>query len=416
MGQRTTDVDVLVIGAGPGGSAAAYHLAKHGVNVLLVEKSRFPREKVCGDGFTPRGVKAMMNLGIDPTEAGFSRIDGLKVYRGEEPLLQLRWPDLESYPNYGVVRTRKDFDDLVAHRAVKAGAVLREETEALAPVLEDGWVRGATVRNSKTDEHEVIRAKVVIASDGASSKFGSQAGIERDPRRPMGIAARRYYTITRDIGPWFESWLELEDAQGRNFPGYGWIFPVEPGVANVGAGLLNTFVGFKDISAKRAMETFTSMLGPKFECGDENAVGKILSGPLPMGMNRQPSAVPGLLLVGDAGGIVNPFNGEGIAFAMDSGELAAELVFGSLATDHRALAQIYPAMLEERYGGYYWIGRKFVGALGHPELMRLATKYGLPRKGLMKFLLKLMSGLTDGREGNWEDRLIAMFERMAPVS
>ncbi len=414
----TTEVDVLVVGAGPGGSAAAYHLARHGVDVLLVDKGRFPREKVCGDGFTPRGVRAMQDLGVDPTEPGFTRIDGLRVYRGSRPLLELRWPDLNDFPAYGVVRTRHDFDDLLVQRAVKAGAVLWEETEALGPIIDGGWVTGANVRRDRDPdaEPETVRAKVVIAADGASSRFGGQAGVERDGTRPLGIAARRYYTTTRDIGPWFESWLEMQDDEGRSFPGYGWIFPVGEGRMNVGAGLLNTFVGFKDLSAKRVFDVFGGMLSPEFEVTPEHEDGPVLSGPLPMGFNRRPSAQPGLLLVGDAGGVVNPFNGEGIAFAMDTGKLAAELVYGSLATGRQGLAQIYPAMLQKQYGQYYWIGRKFVGALGHPEIMRFATRYGLPRRGVMKFLLKLMTGLTDGKEGDWQDRLLHVLERIAPAA
>jgi len=263
---------------------------------------------------------------------------------------------------------------------------------------------------------EEIRAKMVIAADGASSKFGQRAGITRDVNRPMGIAARRYYKTEREIGPWFESWLELTDSQGRNFPGYGWVFPVEDGLMNVGAGLLNTFVGFKDLSAQNVLETFSGMLPERFDMDEEHAQGRVLSGPLPMGMSRRPPAVPGLLLVGDAGGLVNPFNGEGICMAMDTGKLAAELVAGALSSGREGLAQVYPAVLQERYGSYFWIGRKFVGALGHPEIMRVATKYGLTQRGLMKFLLRLMSGLSDGKDGDWQDKLLASLEKLAPAA
>ena len=234
------EVDVLVVGAGPGGSAAAFHLASHGLDVLLVERSGFPREKACGDGLTPRGVKQLQDIGMDPLGPGFERIDGLRVYHGHDPILQMPWPELNDYPAFGVVRTRSDFDQALAEHAVVAGATLRQRTEAVAPIVEAGWVTGATLKLLEGDEEPYqVRAKLVIAADGASSRFGSVAGIRRDPGRPIGIAARRYYRTDRDLGPWMESWLEVSE-QGKMMPGYGWVFPVSEGVINVGAGLQNT--------------------------------------------------------------------------------------------------------------------------------------------------------------------------------
>ena len=107
------EVDVLVVGAGPGGSATAYHLARHGVDVLMAERSAFPREKVCGDGLTPRGVSAIERMGIDPHDPGFERVDGLRI-RSRKVTMELPWPRLSAYPDYGLVRTRLDFDELLA--------------------------------------------------------------------------------------------------------------------------------------------------------------------------------------------------------------------------------------------------------------------------------------------------------------
>ena len=410
------EVDVLVVGAGPGGSAAAFHLASHGLDVLLVERSGFPREKACGDGLTPRGVKQLQAIGMDPLGPGFERIDGLRVYHGHDPILQMPWPELNDYPAFGVVRTRSDFDQALAEHAVVAGATLRQRTEAVAPIVEAGWVTGATLKLLEGDEEPYqVRAKLVIAADGASSRFGSVAGIRRDPGRPIGIAARRYYRTDRDLGPWMESWLEVSE-QGKMMPGYGWVFPVSEGVINVGAGLQNTFKNFKEVSARSVFEAFLKMLPPDWDIGEEHAMGPLLSGPIPMGMNRHPAALPGLLLVGDAAGLVNPFNGEGIAFAMESGKLAADLAHGSLSSGRSALAQAYPTALKEQYGKYFAAGRFFVKLIGNPEVMRLATKYGLPREGFMKFLLRVMSGLSDGREGDAQDKMIHAIKQLVPAA
>ncbi|MGZ4129758.1 MAG: geranylgeranyl reductase family protein [Actinomycetota bacterium] len=409
-------VDALVVGAGPGGSTTAFYLARAGLDVMLVERSAFPREKVCGDGLTPRAVKALTRMGVDVEAPGFERHNGLRIY-SRKVTLELPWPTLRSFPGYGLMRTRAEFDELLARRAEKAGAVLRERTEAVAPIVEGGWVTGATLRSADEPDAEPaeVRARFVIASDGASSRFAGQAGVRRDPHRPLGIAARRYYRTSRQAGPWLEVWMDLWEGDAI-LPGYGWVFPLGDGTVNVGAGLLNTFKNFKDVSAQRLFDAFVRMLPPTFGIDEGSADGRVLSGPLPMGFNRTPSAVPGLLLVGDAAGLVNPFNGEGIAYAMESGELAAELVHDALVKDRPGLAQMYPAMLRERYGRYYTLGRVFVKAIGDPRVMRILTDYGLQVRPLMRFLVRLMGNLTDGKDGDPQDRLMYALERLAPAA
>ncbi|HEX6263111.1 MAG TPA: FAD-dependent oxidoreductase, partial [Actinomycetota bacterium] len=230
---------------------------------------------------------------------------------------------------------------------------------------------------------------------------------------PIGIAARRYFRSPLANERHFLSWLDLEH-QGGFLPGYGWIFPVGDGIVNVGAGLLNTARDFRHLSAKKVYEVFLRRLPPELGITEETAEGRLLSGPLPMGMNRAPLAVPGLLVAGDAGGIINPFNGEGIAYAMESGRLAAELIHEALVLDRPGLAQVYPAVLRQRYGKYFSMGRAFVRAIGSPTVMRTAVRYGLPRERLMRFLFKLMANLTDGRDGDVDDRLIHLLTRLAP--
>ena len=411
---RGTEVDVLVVGAGPGGSSAAYHLARQGLDVLLVERARFPREKVCGDGLTPRGVAAVRRMGVDVEDPAFERSVGLRIY-ARRTTLELPWPDLHDFPPFGLVMSRSRFDELLARRAEKAGATLREGTEAVGAILDDdGWVAGARVRTDDGPE-ETVRARFVVAADGAASRFASPLGVRRDDSRPLGIAARRYYRVERHPGPWFESWLDLWDGDAL-MPGYGWLFPLADGTVNLGAGILNTFRNFKALSAQRILDTFARMLPASWGFDESTAEGRTLSGPLPMGMNRTPAALPGLLLVGDAAGVVNPWNGEGIAYAIETGEIAAELLGESVAKDRPGLAHAYPARLRQRYGRYYFLGRQFVRLIGNPTVMRTLTEYGLPQEWLMRFALRTMGNLTDGPKGDFQDKLLYALERLAPAS
>jgi menaquinone-9 beta-reductase len=408
------DVDALIVGAGPGGSTAAYHLARHGLNVLMVEKAAFPREKVCGDGLTPRAVVQLRRLGIDVDDPRFERHGGLRIY-SRRVTLELPWPDLEDFPGFGLVMTRAEFDQLLARHAEKAGANLMEHTEALAPVQDDGWVTGATIRRGEDGPQTTVRARFVIAADGAASRFASHAGVRRDAAKPLGIAARRYYRIERHPGPWLEVWMDLWEGDAI-LPGYGWLFRLADGSVNLGAGLLNTFRDFKDLSAQRVFDAFWRMLPAEWNVDEASAEGRVLSGPLPMGFSRTPAAVPGMLVVGDAAGMVNPFNGEGIAYAMEAGEIAAELIHDALVNDRPGIAHLYPAILRARYARYYRIGTNFVRAIGHPPVMQALTDYALPQEWLMRFMLRLMGNLTDGRKGDGRDKLMYLLERMTPVS
>jgi geranylgeranyl reductase family protein len=410
------ETDVLVVGAGPGGAATAYHLARHGIDVTVLERSRFPREKVCGDGLTPRGVAAIRRMGIDPDEPGFERVGGLRVHSRRDTI-ELPFPELSSWPDFGLVRTRHDLDALLAERAAKAGARLMESTEAIAPILEEGWVAGSTVRPAGDRDADVshIRSRFVVACDGAASRFATHAGVVRDDTRPLGIAARRYYRTDYHPGPWLESWLDLWEGD-LLLPGYGWLFPIAGGTINLGAGLLNTFKDFKDVSAQRLFDAFASMLPPSYGIAEETAEGRLLSGPLPMSFNRTPQAVPGMLLVGDAAGAVNPMNGEGIAYAMETGEIAAQMIHEALVTRRPGLAMMYPAELRRRYGRYFTIGRGFARAIGDPTVMGLATKWMLPRPTVMSFALRVMGNISDGRDGDAQDRLFYLLQRLARAS
>jgi len=421
----TRDADVVVVGAGPAGSAAAYHLARTGLDVALLEKTTFPREKVCGDGLTPRAVKALVAMGIDTSEqAGWLHNKGLRIIGGGMRL-EIPWPDLASFPSYGLVRPRSDFDDLLARQAVKAGAVLHEATTVTGPELDErtGRITGVT---TKGEAGEVTyRAPLVVAADGNSSRLSLAMGVHKRDDRPMGVAVRTYYRSPRHDDDWLESWLELWDrdeqtGRERLLPGYGWIFGVGDGTSNVGLGILNTSTAWGQVEYKDLLKRWLDQTPEEWGFRDENRTQPVRGAALPMGFNRQPHYTRGMLLVGDSGGMVNPFNGEGIAYAMESGEIAAQTIAQALArptADARERAlQGYPAVLKQTYGGYYTVGRLFVKAIGDDRVMRLATRHGLPHPVLMRFVLKLMANLTDPRGGDAMDKVVNALSRIAPAA
>lgn len=407
--------DAIVVGAGPGGATAAYHLAAGGRRVLVVDKARFPREKVCGDGLTPRAVRSLRAMDIETDGPEWARADGLRIV-GAGVVLDLPWPELSAFPGYGLVRTRLDFDDLVLDRARKAGAVVWEETEATGAIVEDGAVRGVTCARGEKDEREVwdVRAPVLIASDGAASRLGISLGGRRLERRPMGVAVRAYYRSPRHTETYLESYLELWHGD-ELLPGYGWIFPLPDGTVNVGLGLLNTSPHFGNVDYRRLLGDWLAGFPPEWGFVPENRVGKVRGGPLPMGFNRMPLARPGLMLVGDAAGVVNPFNGEGIAYAMETGQMAAEVADLAIAAGDPWVLRSYPDRLKEAYEGYFVLGRAFVRAIGHAPVMGALTKYGLPNERLMRFAFKVLGNLTDPRAGDAGDRVFSALCRVAPT-
>jgi geranylgeranyl reductase family protein len=412
-----TEADVIVVGAGPAGSAAAYHLAQAGLDVLLLEKTVFPREKVCGDGLTPRATKQLLKMGVDLDAPGWIRNKGLRIIGGGVRM-ELPWPDLSSYPDYGLVRTRMDFDQILAERAVAAGAKLRMNTSVTEPILDDtGRITGVV---AKTPEGEArFSAPLVVAADGNSTRLSLAMGLRKRDDRPMGVAVRRYYTSPRHDDDYLESWLELWDGE-RLLPGYGWVFGVGDGTSNVGLGLLNTSDAFKNVDYRALLRSWLAGMPEEWGYVEENATGPVRGAALPMGFNRTPHYTRGLLLVGDAGGMINPFNGEGIAYAMESAEMAAEIIVQALgrptaAQRERALHD-YPRVLKQAYGGYYTLGRIFVKAIGDPRLMKFATRHGLPHPMLMRFTLKLLANLTDPRGGDAMDRVINAMSKLAPAA
>jgi menaquinone-9 beta-reductase len=416
---RARSCDVLVVGGGPAGAAAAYWLAAAGHDVVLVERKHFPREKTCGDGLTPRSVRQLEDMGLADELAGAGhRYRGLRSH-GFGRTLELSWPTHPDLPGYGYVITRYDLDALVIERADKAGATIWQGADALAPILQAGLVRGAVVQNKDDPDASPVevRARYVIAADGANARFGRMLGTVRNRSYPLGMALRGYWTSPMHDEPWIDSWLDIADRDGNVLPGYGWVFPVGDGRVNVGIGLLSTFNQWKEVNTTHLLDSFVEYVPARWGLSPETRCGPPTGGRLPMGLAVRPHAGPTYLVAGDAGGTINPFNGEGIAYAYETGRLAADAVHMALASGDGLALKSYEQRLEERYALYYKVARAFVGLIGHPRAMRLLVTTGMHSQTLMEWVLRIMSNsLRPDETGAAEAayRAVAAIARLVP--
>lgn len=393
--------DVVVVGAGPSGSASAYWLADAGWDVVLIEKKQFPREKTCGDGLTPRSVKQLQDMGIEDQMAGAHRYRGLRSV-GFGHTLEMRWPEHPIFPDYGYTIARHDLDGIVAGHARAAGATLWQKTEVLEPLVERSGVlaemtlpgvSGMVVRVAGDEATHVVRGRYYVIADGSNSRIGRALGTVRDKEYPLGMALRGYYSSPGHADDFIESHLDIRDDQGEVVPGYGWIFPMGDGRVNVGVGLLSSESRWKGVNTTKLLHAFVKQTPTHWELRDDAALNTPTGGKLPMGFAVGPHFGPNVVIVGDAGGSINPFNGEGIAYGYETGRLAAAHVGRALSGDGvDALVDLGRA-IDDGYGSYYKVGRAFVHLISHPEVMAACVSLGMRSRSVMEALLRIMANL-----------------------
>lgn len=407
----STEFDVAIVGGGPSGAAAAHYLATAGHSVVVCEKKTFPREKTCGDGLTPRAVKVLSEMGLDDELSTWQRVKGLRVHAAGRTL-ELSFPELDAWDAFGLVKPRKDLDQIVLENAEAVGAKVLFDTQVTDPIFDRGVCTGVVAK--REGQIEEISAKWVICAEGAATKFSRSLGRVRDLNYPMGLAIRQYFTSPMEHSGWFEAYLEVKAADST-LPGYGWVFPVGDGTVNAGVGLLSTFGGWRDVNLNDLQTHFIAQLPKEWEVNPETVCSKPRAGRLFMGLSVWPPHGPGFLLTGDAAGMINPCNGEGIAYGYETGRIAGRHIDEALRRGSTSSLAGYTEELETIYGPYYRLGRRFVKLIGYPAFMERLVSAGMHSKKVMSFALTILANLEDSPPKGVEQRGLWLLKKIAEV-
>ncbi|WP_072690648.1 geranylgeranyl reductase family protein [Rhodococcus marinonascens] len=396
-----TATDVLVIGAGPAGSSAAYWVARAGRDVVLVDAAVFPRDKTCGDGLTPRAVAELDLLGLGEWVRSKGTNRGLRL-SGFGHELELEWPG-KSFPSVGSAVARTELDDKVRANAVDAGAVMVQGAKAVGVERTGDQVTAVTLETIHGTS--TIACRTLIIADGVRSTLGKQLGREWHRNTAYGVAARAYIATARSADPWITSHLELRDGAGTLQSGYGWVFPLGTGEVNIGVGTLATAKRPASGALRPLLDLYTAQRRAEWNWnGELRAVGSAL---LPMGGAVSHIAGRNWAIVGDAAACVNPLNGEGIDYGLEGGRLVAEIL------DADDLTQLWPSILRERYGRAFSVARRLAGLLTVPQILPTSGPVAMRSRALMTVAVRVMGNLVTEEDSDLTARVWRASGRVA---
>ena len=399
MTSSSLRTDVLVVGAGPAGSATAAWAARAGLDVILADAETFPRDKPCGDGLTPRAIAELDALGLSPWLEGRARNWGLRA-AGFGQTLYLPWPG-GSLPRYGGAAPRLELDAAIRHVALDAGATPVQGHRAVDVVMDGSRVAAVTFAVGK--EHRTIECQRLVVADGARSQLGRKLGRTWHRSTAYGVAARGYIKSHRSDDPWISSHLELRGQQDELLSGYGWVFPLGDGEVNIGVGTLATDRRPADVNLRGLMQHYADAQRDTWEL--EGEIRAPWSALLPMGGAVSGVAGRNWMLVGDAAGCVNPLNGEGIDYGLETGHLAAQMLAGSFPNQMLDYERSWAPILRNRYGTAFSIARRLAGFLTVPGLLPNLGPIGMRSRSLMTIALRVMGNLVTEEDTDATARL-----------
>ncbi len=387
-------VDMAVIGAGPSGAAAAIRAARRGADTAVFDRAPYGRDKACGDGLTPRAVGALAELGIGLD--GAHLIEGLRMIAGRTERV-LPWPDTGRFPSYGAVWPRRRLDAALIDAAGAAGAELVWNTEAV-PFFEDGRAAGVEAGGQRW------RAGLVVAACGAPGKAARILGATRVKEEPYGVAIRSYVASPRHAERYLEACLTMRDPDGRSVPGYGWLFPAGDGTVNIGVGALSTMKRFKRLNLNSLLDLYYGRVKGPWEAGPY--LERPRAWRLPMSTVRRSG--PGWVAVGDAAGLINPMNGEGIDYGLESGMIAADL----FVRDPASAPERYDRAVGERFDAFLRTGRRFSFLIGHPAVLAAGLRLAVGTQAAADITLRVMGNLVDSESPGPAGRVLAAADRV----
>ncbi|HWJ82396.1 MAG TPA: geranylgeranyl reductase family protein [Nocardioides sp.] len=382
--------DLLVVGAGPAGSGAAAWAARLGADVVLADAAVFPRDKTCGDGLTPRAIGELERLGLRDWVRAHTVNQGLRAH-GFGQTLHLPWPG-GSLPDWGSAVARTDLDDHLRTTAIKAGATGLDGARAVDVRMDGDRVAAVVFERGRGGERFEIACERLVVADGVRSPLGKVLGREWHRDTVYGVAGRCYVaSSTHADDPWISSHLELRDERRQVLSGYGWIFPLgrDAGGVNLGVGTLATAKRPADVAIKPLMSLYADQRRAEFGLGEELRMPT--SALLPMGGAVSHVAGRNWALIGDAAACVNPLNGEGIDYGLETGRMVAELLAETPDAD---LSVVWPALLREHYGESFSIARRLAGLVTVPRLLPALGPLGMRSDLLMTLALRWMGNLV----------------------
>ncbi len=354
--------DVIIVGAGPGGTASACSLAEHGFRVAVLEKDTFPREKVCGDGIAPRAVHSLYRLGLrEELESRFKRTSGIRFYATHGGMTEVRYPMGSRYPDHGYVAPRREMDAVLLARAKALGVEAIEDCRVKDVLpFKEGRVPGVVAECG--GESEELTGRFIIGADGSSSLVGRKLGLLSDNPLYLGVSVRLYMSGLHDISDFLEIYPE-----DTIMPSCGWIFPVDENTANVGVGFMLYAREKRKINLNRVFDDFVhSTRHAAAKLRDAKPLGGLRGARLRVGMGGSRPRCANVLLVGDAASLTNPISGEGITYALESGRWAGETVAAALHARDDGILDNYVRILDWKYRRYFSLGTLAIRYFNNP--------------------------------------------------
>ncbi len=387
--------EVVVVGAGPGGSSTAYFLAKAGYDVKLLDRAEFPREKVCGGAISPRALNMLDELGIYGKfeKQGFQRIRGVKVRAPNGKFMTGDAPEGNKYRNFGFTVRRTEFDDLLRNHAIDAGAEFQGGTFVKNVLRKNGRPTGVIARIGGANK--IVTADLIIGADGPGSMISRAMGLNKRELKDIGVANRAYFANVEGLSEYVEFHYDLSV-----LPGYAWIFPLGDGTANIGLGGIVPYLKKADADIFKLIDKFVGstvadrLKGAKLE-------SKILGWPLPMGGAIERSYADNVMLVGDAAHMVNPLTGEGIEYAMEAGKMAAEV--GVKALEERDTSAAFLKAYETEWRSHFTEDYKYSikirkMLMARPWLMNIVVGRAQKKEKLAQLMAGVIANITDKKE------------------